>query len=376
MGYWTETVKFLRGFNLSSFQRASSQRFIPEIDALRFFAIVPVLLVHMSAAMLEQNSFFDRELIDKENTLRHLLLLGNSGVLLFFGISGFILTLPFINKPYKDIGFKKYFIRRLVRIEPPYIIAITIFFIVHIVMGSETLSFLWDRYLASFFYVHNIVYLDRSFILPVAWSLEVEVQFYVLMPLFLYIFQIWKSQYWRYFIYLIMLVLSLKVDLVNIGDLNDYMKYFVAGIFAADIYRHYSFKRHWIWDIVFVVSMILFYKRDHNLIMSISLFFIIISAFNTVYLKAFLSNKVVTIVGGMCYTLYLLHYPLYHLIMKFVSEPLTLFESFEANYFFQMIIILPVSILLMSVYYLVVEKPFMVLSQKLSKSAKPKYVQG
>ncbi len=30
----------------------------------------------------------------------------------------------------------------------------------------------------------------------------------------------------------------------------------------------------------------------------------------------------------------------------------------------------------MSVYYLVVEKPFMVLSQKLSKSAKPKYVQG
>lgn len=365
-------IESFRKPSLAWFERASSQRFIPEIDALRFFAILPVLLVHLSGAMLEQNSFFDRHAIDQENGLRQILLLGNSGVLLFFGISGFILTLPFITKPYREIGFKKYFIRRLVRIEPPYIIAITLFFFVHLVMQTESFEFLWNHYLASFFYVHNIVYLDRSFILPVAWSLEVEVQFYVLMPLFLFVFKIFKTPYWRYFIYLVLLLLSFQVDFIEIGDLNDYMKYFVAGIFAADIYRHYTFKKHWFWDIIFIVSMILFYKRDHNLVMSISLFLIIISSFNTVYLRGFLTNRYVTIIGGMCYTLYLLHYPLYHLMMRLVSEPLTIFEGFEANYFFQMALLLPISIALMSIYFLLVEKPFMVLSQKLSKAVKEK----
>lgn len=367
------SISLLKKFNLGLFQRASSQRFIPEIDALRFFAIIPVLLVHLSGAMLEQNAYFDRALIDQENALRHFLLLGNSGVHLFFGISGFILTLPFFKKSFSEINFRKYFIRRLVRIEPPYIIAITIFFLVHIVIGSETLAFLWDRYLASFFYIHNIVYLDRSFILPVAWSLEVEVQFYLLMPLFLFIFKIWDKPFWRYLVYALMLILSFKVDIIPIGDLNDFMKFFVAGIFAADVYKNYKFKSHWLWDLGFVLALIAFYWREYNWLMSISLFVIILSSFHTVYLRKFLTNRLVTVIGGMCYTLYLLHYPLYHLMMMLVSEKLTFFESFEANYLFHMIVLLPISILLMSIYFLLVEKPFMVLSQKLTKTSHPKY---
>jgi peptidoglycan/LPS O-acetylase OafA/YrhL len=367
-------MKILRGFNLSWFQRASSQRFIPEIDALRFFAILPVLLVHLSGAMLEYNSSFDRVLIDKENAFRHFLLLGNSGVHLFFGISGFILTLPFINKSFKEIRFKNYFIRRIVRIEPPYLIAITIFFFVHIVMGTETFEFLWERYLASFFYVHNIVFLDRSFILPVAWSLEVEVQFYLLMPLFLFVFKLFGSRYWRYLVYLFLFMLSLKIDFIPIGDLNDFMKFFLAGILAADIYKNHKFNSHWLWDVVFIVSMIIFYLRLSQLSMSIALFFIIIAAFYTVKLKGFLSNPLVTIIGGMCYTLYLLHYPLYHLMMKLVTNRLTFFDSFEADYILQMVLLLPLSIILMSVYFLLVEKPFMVLSQKLSKRVKKSVV--
>lgn len=366
------SIESFRKPSLAWFERASSQRFLPEIDALRFLAIMPVLLVHLSNVMLAENSFFDRQVIGEDNTLRQILSFGNSGVLLFFGISGFILSLPFISKPFKEIGFKKYFTRRLVRIEPPYLIAITIFFFVHIAIQSGTVEFLWNRYLASFFYLHNIIYNDLPFILPVAWSLEVEIQFYLLMPIFLYVFKIMDSRYWRYLIYLGLFVLSMQVDLFVVRDLNDYMLFFVAGIFAADIYRNYTFRKHWLWDIIFAVSLILFYSTFDNLVLSISLFGMIISSFYTVILKGFLTNRIVTIIGGMCYTLYLLHNPLYHLMMRLVSEPLTIFEGYEANYLFQMALLLPISIVLMSIYFLLVEKPFMVLSQKLSKAMKGK----
>ena len=81
-----------------------------------------------------------------------------------------------------------------------------------------------------------------------------------------------------------------------------------------------------------------------------------------------LTNKLVTIIGGMCYTLYLLHYPFYHLMMKVLTNKLNFFESFELNYLFQGMLLLPISIVLMSVYFVLIEKPFMVLSQKMGKT--------
>ena len=85
-------------FNLDNLKRKSSQRYLPEIDALRFFAIIPVLLIHFGAALLAENSNFDSVVVDNESVLRHYLYKGNLGVNLFFAISGFILALPFLNK--------------------------------------------------------------------------------------------------------------------------------------------------------------------------------------------------------------------------------------------------------------------------------------
>ncbi|KAB7530485.1 acyltransferase family protein [Flagellimonas olearia] len=360
-------IKKLRSFGWDWFERKSSQRYIPEIDALRFFAIIPVMLVHFSGALLSHNVSFDRALIDEGNAARHLLLHGNYGVHLFFAISGFILTLPFIKKQRSELRFKKYFIRRLVRIEPPYIIAITIFLVVHIFLGEQSITFLLERYLASFFYVHNIAFLDSSYILPVAWSLEIEVQFYVLMPLLLFIMKMFDTAYWRYFIYACLLLCSMYTDIFPFVDLNQYMRFFLAGIISADLYVNKAFKRKVFWDIVFVISLPLFFVYDNNWLRFFCLFGIVTSSLNAVYLRKLLSNRLVTIIGGMCYSLYLLHYPLYHLMMKIFTNKLTFFETFEMNYLFQGIIFVPLSIVMISLYFILVEKPFMVLSQKVGK---------
>jgi len=361
-------MKLFKNINLEIFRRKSSQRYIPEIDALRFFAILPVMLVHFSGALLAHNILFDRDLIDEENVLRQILIHGNSGVHLFFAISGFILTIPFIQKPRKQLKFKKYFQRRLIRIEPPYIIALTIFFIVHIILNEQNFVFLFERYIASFFYLNGFIFQEIPYILPVAWSLEIEIQFYLLMPLFLIILKIIDSEYWRYFIYFILLICSLNIDFFPGDDLNDFMIYFLAGIISADLYKNKKITASYFWDIIFVVSLITFFSIGSSLLRFVFLFFIIKSSLNLIFLKKIISNNVLTIIGGMCYTLYLLHYPLYHLLMKIFTNKLTFFTSFEMNVLFQGIIFVPISILMMAVYFILVEKPFMILSQKIGKT--------
>src|SRR5687768_7994733 len=66
---------------------------------------------------------------------RNFIMEGGYGVSIFFMISGFILSLPFAKNHFdkrpdrKPISLKRYYLRRLVRLEPPYLIALIIFFI-------------------------------------------------------------------------------------------------------------------------------------------------------------------------------------------------------------------------------------------------------
>ncbi|MDX5326328.1 MAG: acyltransferase family protein, partial [Bacteroidota bacterium] len=80
---------------LSSLKRVTSQRFIPEIDGLRFVAIMPVLFMHLGTGFLDYSKDYSSKVINQENPLRRILVEGDLGVLIFFAISGFILALPF-----------------------------------------------------------------------------------------------------------------------------------------------------------------------------------------------------------------------------------------------------------------------------------------
>ena len=53
--------------------------------------------------------------------------------------------------------------------------------------------------------------------------------------------------------------------------------------------------------------------------------------------------------------------------MRLFTNKLSFFESFEANYLFQATIFIPLSIVLISGYFILIEKPFMFLSQKVGR---------
>jgi peptidoglycan/LPS O-acetylase OafA/YrhL len=69
------------------------------------------------------------------------------------------------------------------RLEPPFIICIIILFVAQFLFSSRHQNTLCPSFLASITYSHAAVFPDVPPINPVTWSLEVEVQYYLLAPL-------------------------------------------------------------------------------------------------------------------------------------------------------------------------------------------------
>ena len=167
--------------NLSLRRITSGGNYIPEIDGLRFIAIASVVIYHTYVqtdvrVVLGGMPFW----------VEHL----RRGVELFFIISGFILGLPFA-KQYlaggKQVRLGAYFLRRLTRLEPPYILILCIR-AAAMLLATHALSYIAAHLLANILYVHSLWYGYASVIHLVTWSLEIEVQFYCLAPLLAKVF--------------------------------------------------------------------------------------------------------------------------------------------------------------------------------------------
>src|SRR5690606_36656693 len=122
---------------------------------------------------------------DECQWLRSWLIDGRKGVDLFFVISGFILALPFARsylKGDRPPSLRRYFRRRLTRLEPPYIAAMLVMFLIFPILTSMDYPFAFRSLMASTFYSHVFFYAVSSYLLSVVWSLELEVHFYLLAP--------------------------------------------------------------------------------------------------------------------------------------------------------------------------------------------------
>jgi len=73
---------------------------------------------------------------------------------------------------------------------------------------------MWPHLLASFFYLHNMIFgAFPGAVNGVAWSLEIEIQFYVLVPMLALLFAISDPRLRRAGIVVIMLCAGLLTNL-------------------------------------------------------------------------------------------------------------------------------------------------------------------
>ncbi|SDC83939.1 Peptidoglycan/LPS O-acetylase OafA/YrhL, contains acyltransferase and SGNH-hydrolase domains [Algoriphagus faecimaris] len=372
MNYWVRTFR----------RSTSSKNFIPEIDGLRFLAIATVVVFHFH--FLLWRHLDGKVLMDVETsgilTAGWWLSRMDLGVKLFFGISGFILSIPFFNQYWfggRKVDLKNYFIRRLTRLEPPFLVAITAFFCVHIgLLGASFLDLL-PNYLATIFYVHTLIFNEYSVINPVTWSLETEVQFYLLIPfLAAWVLGPNSSKLKAILIGLFLFLGSIYLrgyylshgTFGMIANITGFFSHFLVGIVFAYLYlkkNRWLIKKNWVWDLVGFCSLIgifYWYKPQagfiNQVLFNISIFVLFVAAFKSWVLNWFFTRSWVYLIGGMCYSIYLLHLPFFGLTSQ-LAQKYIFGNTFSLNFWIYLFPVLIGLMIISSVFYLLIEKPCM-----------------
>ena len=291
--------------------------YVPEIEGLRFIAVLAVVLFHVpvqialrSSAAHPKSSFWI--------VISH----GARGVPLFFVISGFILALPFascILKRSQPVRLPHYYLRRLTRLEPPYIVAILIRIPLLILSLHKPMRVVLEHGFASLFYIHSVVFGYISTVNPPSWSLEVEIQFYCLAPLIAFTYFKLKSAWVRRtlasaFIFTAGVLQAYIVPLNPRIELSIvyHLQYFFAGALLVDLYLTDwdRIPSGWAWDLISTCAWAWIFASQ-SLHLHLLLPFVIvvayIGAFKGRIFSSFFRLTWITLIGGMCYSIYLTH---------------------------------------------------------------------
>jgi peptidoglycan/LPS O-acetylase OafA/YrhL len=356
-------------------RETSSGRFIPEMDGLRFVAIAMVILFHLNGYLLAKSSMHTSESLRESDWLAQIAFVGFRGVELFFVISGFILGLPFAAHHLKDaapVNLRKYYLRRLTRLEPPYFVTALLLFVLALWVQGKTAAVLYPHFAASLFYLHNLIYGYASPAIGVAWSLEIEVQFYVLVPLLTLLFAIRRR--WLRRLSLITLILGVlsaqSLFLPESGPVSlsilAYLQFFLIGFLLSD-----AFLTDWVeapqtnlsWDVVAMLGwpllfIILRYDSLVHWLFPCLIFLLYCAAFRGSWSRRIFSSPCITVIGGMCYSIYLIHYEVISAVGRFTKG---IAEGYPYwAYLLVQLAVIGISILFVcGFYFVLLEKPCM-----------------
>ncbi len=376
----------------------SSGLLIPEIDGMRFFAIASVIAYHVSVRMPHSNALSpDLGILALlSGAITFAFDKGFFGVQMFFAISGFILSLPFAS--HYLLGRRKpsvarYYIRRVTRLEPPYLISLAVCFLILVFVMHQEAGALLPHLGASATYLHHILYGRQSAINGVLWSLECEVQFYILAPVLALVYRVPNTRVRRAAIFLIPIGVYAVARLVKetwlYAGAHGYtslhatlampalalervliikcLSFFCAGFLLSDLFLvswQTKPRKHWRWDVVGVCSALVLTAAVQampsekevvvgNLIAyPVLILLCYVAAFRGAITNRVLRNRWIATTGGMCYSIYL-----YHEFIIRMGLPTT--RPFTGSIPLQVMFYGLLCIAICGVFFVLCEKPFM-----------------
>lgn len=146
--------------------------YIPQLESFRGWAILLVVAFHYAGTLLG-----DVALADDSPLWLRVINAGNTGVTLFFVLSGFLLAQPFIHalKNGSKVSISRFYLARFFRIVPLYYVAVLVAWLAS---GNSAAS------------LKALLFIPVGFdIFPFSvpwWSLCTEVQFYLVLPWLMY----------------------------------------------------------------------------------------------------------------------------------------------------------------------------------------------
>lgn len=169
---------------------------------------------------------------------------GFVGVAIFFFISGFVISYPFVRarlegKP--GLTWGQFAYRRAMKIVPSYLLSIAIVYVIGYAYMQGGASIPKDL-LTHLLFIHNWFFTTYGSINGVLWTLAVEVQFYCLFPLIAFAF-LRKPFLTAIVMMLIALAYRIRVDQCcefyygqMIEQLPAYLDFFASGMICAWLY--------------------------------------------------------------------------------------------------------------------------------------------
>lgn len=353
---------FLRSLRSRLVRETSDGAFIAPVDGLRFFAIMSVVLYHLQDYLAVKTAR-----PPSDDLISLICSYGHLGVPLFFVISGFIIARPFLDGSFA--GVSRYFRRRLTRLEPPYALNLLIVWMLLVLVRGDDGVDLLPNLLASLVYQHGLLYDSMSTINFVAWSLEVEFQFYVLAPVLLGLLR--SNAGIRRLALMILLVIgcfnyALQPAPIGLALVN-YVGFFAAGILVAEVFVFAWGKQlpaAWPFDIVLLASLLLLVWSRSGVVLFIDLAplalgGVVLGGLGGVVSARLLSFPFLYLVGGMCYTLYLYHFLVISALGRFLLPWLDRDGPMLPDLIVAIGVIVPGVILFGALMFVLVERPFM-----------------
>lgn len=340
-------------------KRSSHGDSLYTLDGLRGIAVIIVLTSHTAAfGMYGQ---------------------GSLGVLLFFFLSGFVLTLPYTENPKRFLNKKelsRYIINRVLRIVPVYIVAVLFY------------SLYWGMDSVWFFYNVSFIKGWNHF-----WSVAEEARFYILFPLVIILLSFIPKYTLRVFIlsgityYFYKHSGIHKIDLMDNRHVSFYFWMFLGGSLTSFIYNSPLVKQYKnnitlknISSVITIgVLLFIFLSSDHMIrtlwqplfpslpqkfsmngwrmpglwFILYSLLLLSVTTYTTTLGAKFLQSALLRHLGLTSYSLYLFHM---HFIQ--VLQP----RGFMNEGLF--IAVFTISWMIALITYVTIEKPFMKLKPK------------
>jgi peptidoglycan/LPS O-acetylase OafA/YrhL len=184
------------------------------LDGIRAYAVIIVVTTHLHIFIDWHNN----------QSPMYSLVWGTNGVIIFFILSGFLIThLLFIEyKKTGSINLKQFIIRRGLRIFPAFYLFILALFILGLFI--ETNTSLKQLFMAAVYWFNHTPRAEYNSILGHTWSLAVEEHFYIIWPIIFLLLTKIKSQTTTIIITLILLIFSLQMlqnHLLYETDLNN-----------------------------------------------------------------------------------------------------------------------------------------------------------
>jgi peptidoglycan/LPS O-acetylase OafA/YrhL len=325
--------------------------YLSSLDLLRGLAALAVCYFHFTHG--------NPDFLSKTNLLYQSGRYGFLGVDVFFVISGFVIPYAMYRGMYRFKNFGKFLLKRVIRIEPPFIASIIL------VIALNWLSTLSPYYRGAGFTIDftalalHLGYLNAFFQYPwvndVYWTLAIEFQYYIIIAL-IFPLLIHSKKYYSFIALGVFGMMGFFITGHNF--IFNYGLLFVVGILL------FQFKIGYLKDAEFgtlllIALLLIFVKFDKRYLVAALLpyFFILYFDFN---------NKISKFLGNISYSLYLVHIPIGGRIIN-ICETLIQSEQIRSVFVF---VALAVSIFAAWVFFMVIEKPAMELAKKIGYAKK------